>query len=848
MVLSFPLLDPPSYASKLTSIFSGNRLANAHIIAVYHRICKLLFYHVKPIIVFDGKVPDIKRRTCAKRKALKNRATEVAMSQKDEKVKLSLQKLAVAHVMGKEVEPPQPIENRSTADKNDMFYLDPEKTDNLFQKFDSELEELQQVPLSQPLHLNYQSKKIDPFSKEFQSLPPHIQHELLIEHIDYIKERAKVLSYDQNTSSDSFSQSQIENVVAKNSLSTRLVELRKLLKENGGSQEQSGHTVQVFKTGQNSEIVFTKQINNTDYDILDTRRQRKVKKEVIVKKVDIPELVKEEPEPPKSDEMKNLFFGSDSEDDKVEVKDPESESDDDREVKNVLGLTRGHPGTFRNPYANKMKKTTVESSGLQLKMGNADYCDVSSSSESEFEGVQELEKPGIKSDLNGDSTVKAAPLLAINQVYSIDANDVVDLPPTTPKADSVDDQNLIASDYNPLEGTMNPVVGLETNPPLLQTKESIDNIQQSITTEVVNAPTKIIDVPDQMSIPETHTFLQDKAGESVSDESVPLKSVNDTDNLTNIHDINKSKNGDHEVVDLETLQEDINEELEAVKAKHRKAMSVGDTVNKGIVTDVKELLKIFGIPFLDAPGEAEAQCAELCNLGICDGVITDDSDIFLFGNVRVYKDVFKKDRDMRCFTSDEVKEGLGLNRRALIDIAQFVGSDYCTGVRGIGCVLALEIISKYQTLKEFVELPEVENKFKKFDLSSLPNIAAVDAYLHPKVNSSNEKFSWDEIDVCLIKDFLFKKLGWRGTKIDETLKPVLESLSSKTKQKSITNFFGLSQPKAPISKRVQNAVGGIRGGQPKPKTRKRKPAPKNSGKSKAKKTKFVCSEDSDSDF
>jgi DNA excision repair protein ERCC-5 len=339
---------------------------------------------------------------------------------------------------------------------------------------------------------------------------------------------------------------------------------------------------------------------------------------------------------------------------------------------------------------------------------------------------------------------------------------------------------------------------------------------------------------------------RDKLNETLSDMSVPLgvaaKPESELKSLT-------SQNSSNELtttINLETLQDDLSEELAAVKAKHRKAMSVADTVNKGIVSEVKELLTIFGIPFLDAPGEAEAQCAELCNLGVCEGVITDDSDIFLFGNVRVYKDVFKKDRDMRCFTSDGVQECLGLTRRSLIDLAQLTGSDYCSGVRGIGCVLALEIISKYKTLAEFVKLPDA--KYKKFDFSGLPNFAAVEAYLHPKVNNSKEEFSWNEIDVFLIKDFMFKKLGWTSNKVEETLKPVLESLNSKTKQKSITNFFNISQPKQPGSKRIQNAIGEMRGAPAIAKiTRKRKQVPKKSGKSKSKKTKYVCSEDSESD-
>lgn len=36
---------------------------NKHLIVMFHRICKLLFYGIKPIFVFDGSVPEVKKLT-----------------------------------------------------------------------------------------------------------------------------------------------------------------------------------------------------------------------------------------------------------------------------------------------------------------------------------------------------------------------------------------------------------------------------------------------------------------------------------------------------------------------------------------------------------------------------------------------------------------------------------------------------------------------------------------------------------------------------------------------------------------------------------------------------------------
>jgi DNA excision repair protein ERCC-5 len=41
----------------------GRGLNNAHVLGFLRRICKLLFYGIKPVFVFDGGVPAIKRST-----------------------------------------------------------------------------------------------------------------------------------------------------------------------------------------------------------------------------------------------------------------------------------------------------------------------------------------------------------------------------------------------------------------------------------------------------------------------------------------------------------------------------------------------------------------------------------------------------------------------------------------------------------------------------------------------------------------------------------------------------------------------------------------------------------------
>ncbi|KAG8137567.1 putative DNA repair protein, partial [Naja naja] len=41
----------------------GNSIHNAHLLILFRRLCKLLFFRIRPIFVFDGEAPLLKRQT-----------------------------------------------------------------------------------------------------------------------------------------------------------------------------------------------------------------------------------------------------------------------------------------------------------------------------------------------------------------------------------------------------------------------------------------------------------------------------------------------------------------------------------------------------------------------------------------------------------------------------------------------------------------------------------------------------------------------------------------------------------------------------------------------------------------
>jgi len=53
--------------------------------------------------------------------------------------------------------------------------------------------------------------------------------------------------------------------------------------------------------------------------------------------------------------------------------------------------------------------------------------------------------------------------------------------------------------------------------------------------------------------------------------------------------------------------------------------------------DAKRLLRLLGMPVVEAPCEAEAQCAELCKSGKVWAVVTEDMDALTFGSPRLLR-------------------------------------------------------------------------------------------------------------------------------------------------------------------------------------------------------------------
>ncbi|VUC38257.1 unnamed protein product [Clonostachys rosea] len=264
-------------------------------------------------------------------------------------------------------------------------------------------------------------------------------------------------------------------------------------------------------------------------------------------------------------------------------------------------------------------------------------------------------------------------------------------------------------------------------------------------------------------------------------------------------------------------KEDYERELRQLRTQQKKDRRDADEVTQVMITECQALLRLFGIPYITAPMEAEAQCAKLVNLGLVDGIVTDDSDTFLFGGTRVYKNMFSTNKFVECYIASDLEKELSLSRGELISLAQLLGSDYTEGISGVGPVTAVEILSEFpgkgglESFREWWMSVQSQTRPKDADASSpfrkrfrknqaaklflptgFPNSAVYDAYLYPEVDDNTEAFQWGVPDVDGLRHFLMATIGWNKERTDEVLVPVIRGMNKRElegTQSNITRFF-----------------------------------------------------------
>lgn len=181
-------------------------------------------------------------------------------------------------------------------------------------------------------------------------------------------------------------------------------------------------------------------------------------------------------------------------------------------------------------------------------------------------------------------------------------------------------------------------------------------------------------------------------------------------------------------------------------------------VDELMIRQAQTLLSHMGLPWVQAPGEGEAQAAHLVQRGDAWAAASQDFDSLLFGAPTLVRNLTITGRrklpgkDVYIMVSPEVIEleavlkELGVTREQLVGIGILVGTDYNEGIKGIGPKKALELVKKQGSIEKIAgtELGE------KFDVDPLE---VREIFLKPNV-TDKYTLKWGEPDPEGIKKFL----------------------------------------------------------------------------------------------
>ena len=242
-------------------------------------------------------------------------------------------------------------------------------------------------------------------------------------------------------------------------------------------------------------------------------------------------------------------------------------------------------------------------------------------------------------------------------------------------------------------------------------------------------------------------------------------------------------------------EEDLNQAIDDLN----KASKRNIHITKQQIEDVKILLRLMGIPVIDAPCEAEAQCAELVKSGKVYATGTEDMDALTFGTPIILRKLTMpesaKEKVIEINVA-KVLSGLDLTYNQFIDFCILCGCDYCESIKGIGPKSALKMLRKHGDIETILEnLPDkytVPDSLKD-NLEQVRNL-----FKYPDVKPSNEiEIIFSKPDREGIMDFLVGSKGFNCDRVTKVIDKITGKVKVKVdeKQPTINTFFKKKEPK-----------------------------------------------------
>ena len=142
------------------------------------------------------------------------------------------------------------------------------------------------------------------------------------------------------------------------------------------------------------------------------------------------------------------------------------------------------------------------------------------------------------------------------------------------------------------------------------------------------------------------------------------------------------------------LEEDLSEE-DRIKYFKRTV-----SISRKQIVECMELLDLMGIPYIEAPEEADSQCAQLVKEGLVDGVLTEDMDILTFGANTIYKNLTSYKKEQLQVNLPDILEKLNLTYEQFVELCILFGCDYNERMKDITPETIYLNYSKYKNMND----------------------------------------------------------------------------------------------------------------------------------------------------
>ena len=221
-------------------------------------------------------------------------------------------------------------------------------------------------------------------------------------------------------------------------------------------------------------------------------------------------------------------------------------------------------------------------------------------------------------------------------------------------------------------------------------------------------------------------------------------------------------------------------EMEEARKYAQQATSMKD----GMVKESKQLLKHFGIPYIDAPSEGEATAAHLTNTGQAYASASQDFDSILLGAKRLIRNFTSSGRrkipnrntyieiEPEIIESAKTLEALQVTKEQLVDIGILIGTDFNPdGFERVGPKTALKMIKQYSRLED---IPQIQEQLEKIDYEQIRKI-----FLEPDVAKVDE-IIFEQVNYEGLANYLVKERSFSEDRIQSSLNRLRKAIEKKS--------------------------------------------------------------------